>query len=220
MFLLEPAIAEWRQQMLAAGIASPVPLEELEAHLREEIERQMESGMEGQAAFRVAVERMGQSGLLKKEFKRAGTMGSLRRELAGYIYAGILAIYASVMTHAIIINHLSAGEKLLGLASLAALLIGSYVVWQIGPRLFPIISSRWVQSAVGLFGGVSGAIWMMVFVRSLLPRFDFTSEQLVVAMMWAMVPTLILPCLAFRMLDASENLPPGALFSQRSRRHV
>jgi hypothetical protein len=41
MFNLEQAIADWRQQMLAAGIKTPVPLEELENHLREENEQQM-----------------------------------------------------------------------------------------------------------------------------------------------------------------------------------
>ncbi|MGO8763935.1 MAG: hypothetical protein ACLQSR_02225 [Limisphaerales bacterium] len=40
MFNIEEAIAEWRRQMLAAGIEAPVPLEELENHLREEIEQQ------------------------------------------------------------------------------------------------------------------------------------------------------------------------------------
>ena len=35
MFNLEEKISEWRKQMLAAGIRSPVPLEELEIHLRE-----------------------------------------------------------------------------------------------------------------------------------------------------------------------------------------
>ena len=37
MFSLEKSIAGWREQMLAAGIKAPVPLEELEIHLREEI---------------------------------------------------------------------------------------------------------------------------------------------------------------------------------------
>ena len=37
MFDLEQSIAEWRRQMLAAGIKTPVPLEELEIHLREDI---------------------------------------------------------------------------------------------------------------------------------------------------------------------------------------
>jgi len=37
MFNLEPSIAEWRRQMLAAGVKTPVPLEELESHLRDEL---------------------------------------------------------------------------------------------------------------------------------------------------------------------------------------
>jgi hypothetical protein len=45
MFNLEQAIADWRKQMLAAGIKTPVPLEELESHLRDEIEWQMKSGI-------------------------------------------------------------------------------------------------------------------------------------------------------------------------------
>jgi len=41
MFDLEEKIAEWRRQMLVAGIKTPAPLDELEGHLREEIELQI-----------------------------------------------------------------------------------------------------------------------------------------------------------------------------------
>ena len=34
MFDLEKSITRWREQMLAAGIKTPSPLEELENHLR------------------------------------------------------------------------------------------------------------------------------------------------------------------------------------------
>ena len=61
MFDLEKAIAEWRRQMLAAGIKTPVPLEELESHLREDIERQMKSGLSAQRAFEIAMENIGQA---------------------------------------------------------------------------------------------------------------------------------------------------------------
>ena len=43
MFNLETAVAEWRQELLAAGIKAPEPLEELESHLREEIDGQLAS---------------------------------------------------------------------------------------------------------------------------------------------------------------------------------
>ena len=70
MFDLEQSIADWRRQMLAAGIQTPVPLEELEIHLREEIERQTKSGLDGQKAFEIATQQMGQANALKKEFKK------------------------------------------------------------------------------------------------------------------------------------------------------
>ena len=38
MFDLERAVSEWRKRMMAAGIESPAPLQELELHLRDEIE--------------------------------------------------------------------------------------------------------------------------------------------------------------------------------------
>lgn len=72
MFDLDQAIAEWRRQMLAAGIKSPVPLEELESHLREDVEVGMRSGLTAQSAFETAERRMGQADGLKAEFKKAG----------------------------------------------------------------------------------------------------------------------------------------------------
>jgi hypothetical protein len=70
MFNLEQAIADWRQKMLAAGIEAPVPLEELELHLREEMERQVGKGMEAQQAFDEAVKSVGEAQPLKAEFKK------------------------------------------------------------------------------------------------------------------------------------------------------
>jgi hypothetical protein len=58
MFNLEQSIAEWRRQMLAAGI-KPDPLDELENHLREEIERQTILGLNGQKAFYFAICQIG-----------------------------------------------------------------------------------------------------------------------------------------------------------------
>jgi hypothetical protein len=70
MFNLEQSIAEWRQQVLAAGIKTPVPLEELESHLREETEQQVRAGTDEARAFEIAVQRIGQPAPLKKEFMK------------------------------------------------------------------------------------------------------------------------------------------------------
>ena len=65
---LEQRISDWRQQMLAAGIKSPVPLEELEIHLREEIERQIQGGANRRKAFEIATREIGETGGIKAEF--------------------------------------------------------------------------------------------------------------------------------------------------------
>jgi len=71
MFDLEQAISDWRRRMLAAGITSPIPLEELEIHLRDDVERQMQSGSDVSQAFEAAVAQIGQAKVLHNEFKRA-----------------------------------------------------------------------------------------------------------------------------------------------------
>ena len=75
MFDLENSIVDWRKQMLAAGIKTPVPLAELEIHLREEIEQQLKSGLSEQEAFNFAVQKIGQASALKSEFVKAGGTG-------------------------------------------------------------------------------------------------------------------------------------------------
>jgi len=70
MFNLEQSITAWRNQMLAAGIQTPVPLDELELHLREEIEQRLRAGFSPQAAFEAAAQQIGQPQSLKTEFNK------------------------------------------------------------------------------------------------------------------------------------------------------
>jgi leader peptidase (prepilin peptidase)/N-methyltransferase len=70
MFDLEKAVEKWRQQMLAAGIKTPVPLEELESHLCEDVEQNLASGLSAQQAFEVAAQRIGCAGSLQTEFNK------------------------------------------------------------------------------------------------------------------------------------------------------
>jgi hypothetical protein len=90
MFNLEQKISDWRKQMLAAGIKTPVPLEELENHLREEIERQMKSGLNEQKAFEISVRQVGQPKMLKREFKKSERTFMKRTII---ILAGIVAMF-------------------------------------------------------------------------------------------------------------------------------
>ena len=89
MFNLEQAIAEWRKRMRAAGIQSPVPLEELEEHLREEIEAQVNLGRSEAAAFEVAAQNIGPARGLTAEFNKAGGSGWLAADKDTQINRGL-----------------------------------------------------------------------------------------------------------------------------------
>ena len=99
MFNLEQSIVEWRRQMLAAGLRNPNLLDELESHLHEEVERQMESGLTAQDAFETAVERIGQAKALKQEFKKITGIKEIREWMKHSVLtlAGIPNHYFSSM---------------------------------------------------------------------------------------------------------------------------
>ena len=56
--------------MLAAGVKAPVPLDELESHLRDEIEQQRSAGLSETEAYETAVLKIGEGGSLKAEFAK------------------------------------------------------------------------------------------------------------------------------------------------------
>ncbi len=93
MFDLERAISDWRRRMLTAGIQTPVPLEELEAHLREDVEQQLRSGLGAQQAFEISTARIGEPALIRTEFKKTGTTGRVMPRTI----ALLLALFSTVL---------------------------------------------------------------------------------------------------------------------------
>jgi hypothetical protein len=87
MFDLEKAIAEWRQQIITAGLKKGEALVELEDHLRNDIQQQIQAGLTTQRAFEGAVERIGGTEALKAEFakisRQTGFLGMLKGFLMG-----------------------------------------------------------------------------------------------------------------------------------------
>jgi len=104
MFDLERAIANWRRQMLAAGIKFPVPLEELETHLREEIERQLKSRLDEQNAFENSVRQMGQPEMLNREFKKSARTIMKKTSIILVGVLGVLVGMALIMPAAHLYN--------------------------------------------------------------------------------------------------------------------
>jgi hypothetical protein len=67
MFNLEEQIKAWRSELVCRGIKRPEVLDELESHLREQIDQLKSSDEE---AFRAAVRQLGESKDLKREFSK------------------------------------------------------------------------------------------------------------------------------------------------------
>jgi hypothetical protein len=85
MFELERAISQWRREMQCRGIKGAETLDELEAHLRDDLEEQVRSGMEIQQAFDAVRGRIGQSDSLGLEYKKI-RFAELFRELKNALF--------------------------------------------------------------------------------------------------------------------------------------
>jgi hypothetical protein len=101
MFDLEQAIAEWRRKMAANGLKAGAVLDELESHLREDVERKVKLGSGLEPAFQKAVADLGNGARLEREFaivrefERTRTRHVLRRWPAimgmGFGYSAVVA---------------------------------------------------------------------------------------------------------------------------------
>ena len=93
MFDMERSIGEWRAQMLKAGLKSPVPLDELEGHLREEFEQQTKPGLNDEEAFQAAVRKIGLGRALQSEFNKVARRETvLRAGRVSLLILGWLAV--------------------------------------------------------------------------------------------------------------------------------
>src|SRR5450756_2357903 len=96
---LEKDIANWRRQMLAAGVPSPVPLDELEIHLRDEIEQRMRAGFSPQVAFETATQQIGRPHQVQGEFQKIETARDTLKwklqQLALVAGAGLFPLWVS-----------------------------------------------------------------------------------------------------------------------------
>jgi hypothetical protein len=211
MFNLEQSISEWRRQLLAAGISSPVPLEELEMHLREDIGQLLNSGQNEAEAFKMAVQELGQARLLQNEFKKTGQAEYERKEewtlrlVIAFMSLFALSLVAALLFRAGNMHQCSSSQQI---SCLVAVAIFSLPVWcvPLAWRIYPVIPVKRTRDAVGVLGGVFLAFWMIVLCRAIMPHFDFTMGQLMVVTFWAMIaPIGLLAGIAFGIETAARK---------------
>ncbi len=167
---LNVKIGEWRSHMAAGGIKSSVVLDELESHLREEIERQMCSGADESKAFENAVQKIGSSELIESEFAKIRRCKEVPvGRVVGAACCAMAALYSMVLAPALItVSELSFGQRLLGLGSFCLTLL-CFASLRFGHRYLPVIRSRRARVATIGACAAAGFIWLVLF-SNLLPN--------------------------------------------------
>jgi hypothetical protein len=166
MFDLEQAIVEWRRQMLAAGINTPVPLEELESHLREDIETLRSSGMPEHQAFPFAVSRLGAPGPMQTEFNKVKRASLDFVAIGAFTWIGAAILLAWMLSGRVVSGRpglllLAAHIFSLTTGYFAAFLTGGFGIYYVCCRRLRALSPARRQSlkrAVFLFSRLSAGL--------------------------------------------------------------
>ena len=189
MFDLEQSIKEWRRQMLTAGVKTPVPLEELECHLREDVEQQAKAGLSEAEAFSGAVQKIGEAQAVKKEFEKVEeTAKARRRKFVDVFVMGFATVFPFWVGDSVYFktggfSQATAGERN---SALAAVSLFGLLFWagRLGYRMLPAIRSK--RTGDILFGSsvASVIIWWVVFLNLIVPRYDFTCGEFITVFLW------------------------------------
>jgi hypothetical protein len=204
-FTLERAIAEWRREMIAVGIKSCPTLDELEGHLREEIERQMCRGLTDQEAFAIAAQRIGNAGQLKSEFKKITRLSIVWERIMIGIGSIVIAfgLFLSAVMIALCLS--SWTDRLV--APLSS--VGSVLVvcgWRYTVPFLPLIAGTGKRWAAGLGAMAVGFGVTSVFVTVILPHFVVSPDgQLPAVGLWAVFLIATSTCIGLGLLMSEER---------------
>lgn len=196
MFNLEQSISNWRQQMRKAGITNREDLDELESHLRDEIDGQMRSGHDEPAAFDLAAQQMGQTGSLTGEFRK---VGAKIHRVSGVV-TGVVCVPLTVLILALgVLTFSGLGmtlfQEILALQALGLTLLIAFQ-WRRLIRYLPI-----VRTLRGRIAGAACANALVfglfnAFTHLILPHLRLTDEPgSFVALFWAFIPVAAVLCL-------------------------
>jgi hypothetical protein len=141
----------------------PVPLEELESHLREDIAQQMQSGLSAQQAFGIAMKKIGRALELKREFKKVSAPMETQKiiKLAGVICVAVALFCPLFMFLPFLLAHeLNLMTKMLGLAVYATIIATIVLSWEYNHKLLPAIHNQLLRRAVGIVCYAGCLLWI------------------------------------------------------------
>ena len=158
--------------MAASGINAPAVLDELESHLREEVERQTSAGVDASKAFASAVQKMGTASALKNEFKKS--MGAVVVEklmLAAAVLVLTFGIFLGSVT--VVLCYLTLAERIVGAVAMISTVVTAFA-WPALVSRLPVIHSTRKLHAAQIFCLVVGFGVCTLFIQLIVNRFAYT----------------------------------------------
>jgi hypothetical protein len=192
MFNLEDAISQWRRQMMAAGIKQTSALDELEEHLRCDVERQTCSGLVDEVAFSDAVARIGAATPVREEFKKVRPRVGASFE--GWMSAGVAIMVVSTLGIcglAFSVLHMRIVEQIMGFVGVGLILCIA-CGWRHFISRVPVIRNPTLRLVLLVlffalaFACPAGLAWL---AESWL---DPASNAYVIALIWVSLPMPVL----------------------------
>jgi hypothetical protein len=224
MFDLDERIRSWRQTLPPALANRPEVAEELESHLRDEVDRLARAGRTPEQAWEAAVAQLGEPATLAAEFDKAHRPAWLPARLSVALLVGcalLLGVFlASRAVQARLGVLLASHVFAITIGYLAALTVGfvamsgivGRAVGRFGPRqsdAFRRIGSRMAAAAVALtlVGILLGAFWSRGHLG---PYWQWDAREVggLCVLAWSGV---LFSCLRWRAVSASSAMLAGVI---------
>ncbi len=210
MFDLERAIEEWRREMTSGGINSSAVLDELESHLRDDIERQVRAGL--LPAFDAVVRRIGQAAELKAEFVNAVGTPGIHGQWMGFIGAVLVGFILLMSGFTFLQMEMSAGEQVVAYAAVI-LSLAVACGWRYAVPFLPILPGPRTRWATGIACMILGFVSCSFFVDVIVPRFELSPDRQLPAIgFWGFFLLTVFVCLGLALVMGArdrENLGMG-----------
>ena len=199
--------------MLAARIRSPDPLDELESHLRDDIEQRMASGQGAEAAFEAAVLYIGRGGALQAEFAKLGGVTGISRASRSlsvlYAVMGVVWLLDGMKWfNPFLPCSVPLHERLIGAP---VFFLAAALLWHCAffGRWLPVVQDRRTRIAVAFLSSIAGLLITLLLLQVVsngpVPEGDLPPVHGVV--LWAFMPWLVGTSLFFGLHEAARQKP-------------
>ena len=195
---LDQLIAAWRHELSAGGIKSPQALDELESHLREDVQRQVKAGATTEQAFASAVRRLGPVDALNAEFRKAS--GKWLERLMIIVCAILIAFIVWMSGFTFVQMQLGPAEQFIAYAAVISSLFIA-CAWRYAVPFLPVISSRAKRMMVGGACIAMGIVITNLCSNYVLPHFDRSHDRQLPAIgLWLLFVITVCSCLGLGLM--------------------